>query len=84
MNTLPKIVHRYANRYAVSQGNCTWYFSYSTCVAFERLDGKDSVRIRRDRNYSRTTAKHMGQMSVGNWEKVDDATFERLAGEMPR
>ena len=58
-------------------GGKTWYFSYQTCVAFEDLE--NHRRIRRDQNYSVTTAKHMGFMGVKDWRKVDDATFDHIA-----
>lgn len=74
-------------------GNRTWYFSYQTCVGFEQLgtekqypvDHKGTViahalRIRRDQHYSPTTAKHMSYMGVSSWPRVDDATFEEMAG----
>jgi hypothetical protein len=88
MNALPKITERFSNRYQVTQGNCIWYFSYSTCVAFERFDPEAPAterftRIRRQSHYSRTTAKHMGQMGVAAWAKVDDVTFEKIAGRAP-
>lgn len=66
-------------------GSRTWYFSYQTCVAYwdgTSFAGVDPHKgmIRRQSNYSPTTAKHMSYMGVSEWPKVDDATFERLAG----
>ena len=71
----------------VTVGERTWFFSYRTCIAFERLDeaGVGAFehnwpnRCRRQSNYSPTTAKHMGLMGVKDWPKVDDVTFEQLA-----
>ncbi len=70
------IDHQGANRTVVSIGVADYFFSYSTCVAFR----KGKRRARRDHNYSRTTAKHMGQMGVTNWPQLNDETFEVEAG----
>jgi hypothetical protein len=73
-----------SNATIVSIGFRTWYFSYSTCVAYAGPEGPDGpnshhVTIRRDQNYSVTTAKHLSLMGAKDWRKVDDATFESIA-----
>ncbi len=73
------------NALSVTIGPRTWFFSYQTCVAYQDArpvseGGSTMHGMRRQSNYSVTTAKHMNYMGVSEWPKVDDATFERLAG----
>lgn len=70
------------NATIVTAGDRTWYFSYGTCVAFEHLTDNGVVRVRRESNYSVTTAKHMNAMGVKDWKKLDDTSFERVAAEV--
>lgn len=65
-----------ANMTTVDVGNRTLYFSYETCIA-----ARIGVRcVRRDRTYSKTTAKHMGQMGVKDWDQLGDIDFLALVG----
>jgi hypothetical protein len=66
-----------SNQTRLDLGDKTYWFSYETCVAFSDGSG---LRIRRDHNYSVTTAKHMSQMGVKDWDKMADSDFERYAG----
>ena len=62
-------------------GNRTWYWSFNNCVAYKSdaiEDGPLQVRARSD--FSITTAKHLNYMGVSDWPRVDDATFEKIAG----
>jgi len=70
------IDHCGANHSIVTIGNKRYFFSYKTCVAYDDGEGN---RIRRDTNYSVTTAKHMGVMGVRDWKRVSDAEFETRA-----
>ena len=74
--TAPTINRINPNATVITAGERTWYFSYQTCVAYRVAD----KQFRRDRNYSVTTAKHLNYMGVADWPRVDDATFEKIAG----
>lgn len=65
------------NKAVVVIDDCALYFSYSTCVA-ARLG---LCRIRRDRTFSRTTAKHMADMGIEHWPQASDDAFERTLRE---
>ena len=64
-----------SNQTLVEIGDREFFFSYETCVAYR----DSSVRIRRNKNYSVTTAKRLGQMGVKDWPQVSDEEFERRA-----
>jgi hypothetical protein len=69
-----------ANQTIVEVGRHIYYFSYDTCIAVEVEDYMGKChRVRRARNYSKTTTKHMTQFGVKDWEQISDAEFEKLA-----
>ena len=77
MTGLPEIDRFNDNATKLLIGGRMWAISYQTVVAYRGPNAPEGVR--RDRNYSMTTAKHMGQMGVKDWRKVPDAEFEALA-----
>ena len=74
---MPQIVMNESNHQIIEIGEKRYYFSYMTCVAF--ADFSKHIRIRRESNYSKTTAKHMTNMGVKNWDTVKDDVFEQMA-----
>lgn len=56
-------------------GDRCWHMSYQTVIAYSG----QGVRIRRDSNYSNTTARHFRSLGSLGWDKVPDAEFERIA-----
>ena len=81
----PQIIHYGDNHCAFIVGDRTWYFSYTTCVAYEawgeHAQDRETghTRIRRQSNYSKTTAKYMRVMGVLTWPKVTDDEFDKIA-----
>lgn len=73
--SLPSIVHPtgQANFSAVSINGVTYFFSYETCVAFERY----GVTYVRQNEWSTTTGKHLNTIDGGSPE----AKKQRLARE---
>lgn len=77
MTSLPEIDRFNDNSLKIIGNGRMWAISYSTVVAYKGPNCP--AGIRRDRTYSKTTAKHMGEMGVKDWHQVDDATFEKEA-----
>ena len=75
---IPEIIMHENNYYVIDTNQGRYYYSYSTCVAYANFDKQ--IRVRRDKNYSVTTAKHMTKMGVKNWDQVSDEEFENIAG----
>lgn len=61
--------------YRVMVGPVTLYFSYATLIGVNAPSGG----YRDEASYSRTTAKHMGQLGIGGWQKVPNSELERIA-----
>ena len=68
------VIFQGSNFFGVEIGYKQYFFSYDTCVAFADL--KERIFIRRESNYSKTTAKHLRMMGVLDWQKVSDDEFE--------
>jgi len=60
------------NLNVVTVGDHEYFFSYETCIAYRN----SQIRFRRNKTYSRTTAKHMTELGVKDWPQVTDAEFE--------
>ena len=75
---IPEIITHENNYYIIDTEQGRYYYSYATCVAYANFPKQ--IRIRRDRNFSMTTAKHMTKMGVKNWDQVSDEEFEKIAG----
>lgn len=76
---IPEIIMHENNYYIIETTQGRYYYSYTTCVAYTNFPF-GVLRIRRDRNFSTTTAKHMTKMGVKNWDQVSDEEFEKIAG----
>ena len=74
---MPQIIMNESNHQIIEIGEKRYYFSYMTCVAF--ADFSKGIRVRRESSYSKTTARHMSNMGVKNWDTVEDAMFEQMA-----
>ena len=74
---MPQIIMNESNHQIIDIGEKRYYFSYMTCVAF--ADFSKDIRIRRESSYSKTTARHMSNMGVKNWDTVEDDVFEQMA-----
>ena len=76
MMDIPTIEHptNRANYTAVTVGGVTYYFSYSTLIAFNAWDGSGPV-VRKN-EWGPTTSGHMRAIDHGDKEsRVDAATF---------
>lgn len=63
------------NQTLVTIEDSEFYFSYNTCVAVKNKKGKFRVD-----SSSKTTAKHMQNMNVLDWEIISE---EELAAHLP-
>ena len=79
---IPEIITRENNYYVIETDQGRYYYSYITCIAYANFPNAPlpQIRIRRDRNFSTTTAKHMTKMGVNNWDQVSDEEFKKIAG----
>lgn len=77
MANLPKLDRHGPNCTRLFIGSSLWCISYQTVVAYKGPNAPQGVR--RDRNYSRTTAKHMGAMFCKDWRQVSDYEFVDIA-----
>jgi len=50
-----------------------FYFSYETCIAYSGPFG----RFRLPNYWGKTTARHINEMDLRNWPKVDRETMEK-------
>lgn len=73
---IPEIISMEPNQLVIQVAKNRYYFSYLTCVAYANFDA--NIRIRRNQNYSRTTAKHMMRMGVSSWDQVSDEDFQKI------
>ena len=60
------------NLNVVTVGDHEYFFSYETCIAYRN----SQIQFRRNKTYSRITAKHMTELGVRDWPQVTDAEFE--------
>jgi len=68
---------RNTEAYIVNIGPHEFYFSYETCIAYRGPAG----RFRDEDTYSRTTARHMKEMGVKEWQSYPTKEFEeKLSG----
>jgi len=68
----------------VSIGEREFFFSYTTCVAYRgpAPHATTTTCVRRESNFSPTTARQMREMGCYDFARVPDDEFEQLASIM--
>jgi len=69
----PKLITFGPNHHCIQLGEKTYYFSYTTCIAY-----KDCFTKARIRSCSRTTGRHMLSMDCAHFAVLEDDEFLKL------
>ncbi len=74
---VPNVRSNYSNTYIVEiDCNEFFYYSYETCIGYKNF--KHNLKIRLNKFFSKTTSKHIGKMSIGDFAPVDEYEFKFL------
>lgn len=76
---MAKLINYSKNANVFTNGEHIYYFSYETCVGYERHGATgDSVRVRLKNRWSNTTGRHINKMGIKDFPIVDEDEFQAI------